>query len=103
MIENMTERTKDMLRKKEAPEKLLLSVKEVCELTGLSEKTIRNLIEENHLLVRIGRRTLVDRKNSRNAGESVLKVYFSMLILKRVPCVFIKKDGETYGKRFRRK
>ena len=66
MIENMTERTKDMLRKKEAPEKLLLSVKEVCELTGLSEKTIRNLIEENQLLVRIGRRTLVDRKNSRN-------------------------------------
>lgn len=62
MIENMTERTKDMLRKKEAPEKLLLSVKEVCELTGLSEKTIRNLIEENHLLVWIGRRTLVDRK-----------------------------------------
>lgn len=62
MIENMTERTKDMLRKKEAPEKLLLSVKEVCELTGLSEKTIRNLIEENYLLVRIGRRTLVDRK-----------------------------------------
>lgn len=35
MIENMTERTKDMLRKKEAPEKLLLSVKEVCELKGL--------------------------------------------------------------------
>lgn len=62
MIENMTERTKDMLRKKEASEKLLLSVKEVCELTGLSEKTIRNLIEENYLLVRIGRRTLVDRK-----------------------------------------
>ena len=62
MIENMTERTKDMLRKKEAPEKLLLSVKEVCELTGLSEKTILNLIEENHLLVWIGRRTLVDRK-----------------------------------------
>lgn len=62
MIENMTERTKDMLRKKEAPEKLLLSVKEVCELTGLSEKTVRNLIEENYLLVRIGRRTLVDRK-----------------------------------------
>ena len=62
MIENMTERSKDMLRKKEAPEKLLLSVKEVCELTGLSEKTIRNLIEENYLLVRIGRRTLVDRK-----------------------------------------
>ncbi len=62
MIENMTERTKDMLRKKEAPEKLLLSIKKVCELTGLSEKTIRNLIEENYLLVRIGRRTLVDRK-----------------------------------------
>lgn len=62
MIENMTERTKDMLRKKEAPEKLFLSVKEVCELTGLSEKTTRNLIEENYLLVRIGRRTLVDRK-----------------------------------------
>lgn len=43
-------------------EKILLSVKEVCKLTGLSEKTVRTLVEENHLMVRIGRRTMVDRK-----------------------------------------
>ncbi|MBT9845476.1 helix-turn-helix domain-containing protein [Blautia sp. MCC289] len=55
-----------MINKKEPSiietEKILLSVKEVCKLTGLSEKTVRTLVEENHLMVRIGRRTMVDRK-----------------------------------------
>lgn len=57
---------KIMMNKKEPSiietEKILLSVKEVCKLTGLSEKTVRTLVEENHLMVRIGRRTMVDRK-----------------------------------------
>ena len=48
--------------KQEEPEKLLLSVKETCELTGLSEKTVRTIMAENDFCVRIGRRTLVHRK-----------------------------------------
>ena len=43
--------------KQEEPEKLLLSVKETCELTGLSERTVRTI-----MAVRIGRRTLVHKK-----------------------------------------
>ena len=48
---------------KEENGKLLLSVKETCELTGLSEKTVRTIMAENDFCVRIGRRTLVHRKN----------------------------------------
>ena len=44
------------------PEKLLLSVKETCELTGLSERTVRTIMAENEFTVRIGRRTLVHKK-----------------------------------------
>ena len=55
-----------MLRKKTQPEanndKILISVKEACELTGLSEKTMRSLMNENCFMVRIGRRTLSDKK-----------------------------------------
>lgn len=55
-----------MLRKKTQPEanndKILISVKEACELTGLSEKTMRSLMKENCFMVRIGRRTLIDKK-----------------------------------------
>ena len=55
-----------MLRKKTQPEanndKILISVKEACELTGLSEKTMRSLMNENCFMVRIGRRTLIDKK-----------------------------------------
>lgn len=55
-----------MLRKKTQPEanndKILISVKEACELTGLSEKTMRALMKENCFMVRIGRRTLIDKK-----------------------------------------
>ena len=42
---------------KEENGKLLLSVKETCELTGLSEKTVRTIMAENDFCVRI--RTLV--------------------------------------------
>ena len=47
---------------KEEHGKLLLSVKETCELTGLSEKTVRTIMAENDFCVRIGRRTLVHQK-----------------------------------------
>ena len=46
---------------REENEKLLLSVKETCGLTGLSEKTVRTLMAENDFTVRIGRRTLVHK------------------------------------------
>ena len=36
--------------------------KEACELTGLSEKTMRTLMNNNTFMVRIGRRTLIDKK-----------------------------------------
>ena len=42
--------------------KLLLSVKEACEITGLSEKTLRLFIYDNNMQVRIGRRVFVHRK-----------------------------------------
>ena len=51
---------------KEENGKLLLSVKETCELTGLSEKTVRTIMAENDFCVRIGRRTLVHRKKFEN-------------------------------------
>ena len=44
---------------KEENGKLLLSVKETCELTGLSEKTVRTIMAENDFCVRIGRTTLI--------------------------------------------
>ena len=47
---------------KEENGKLLLSVKETCELTGLSERTVRTIMAENEFTVRIGRRTLVHKK-----------------------------------------
>ena len=41
----------------------LLSVKEVCEYTGLSEKTVRSsLMRGNGFMVKIGRRTLIHKK-----------------------------------------
>ncbi|WP_147348528.1 helix-turn-helix domain-containing protein [Blautia obeum] len=43
-------------------DKILISVKETCELTGLSEKTMRTLMKKNTFMVRIGRRTLIDKK-----------------------------------------
>ena len=43
-------------------DKILKAVKEACELTGLSEKTMRTLMNNNTFMVRIGRRTLIDKK-----------------------------------------
>lgn len=55
-----------MIHKKKQPaadnDKILISVKEACELTGLSEKTMRTLMNNNTFTVRIGRRTLIDKK-----------------------------------------
>ena len=47
---------------REENEKLLLSVKETCGLTGLSERRVRTLMAENDFTVRIARRTLVHKK-----------------------------------------
>ena len=58
MRDNMTRKG----NKQEEPEKLLLSVKETCELTGLSERTVRTTMAENEFTVRVGRRTLVHKK-----------------------------------------
>lgn len=70
-----------MLRKKTQPEanndKILISVKEACELTGLSEKTMRSIVNENCFMVRIGRRTLIDKKKFQKWNRSaVLKAFF---------------------------
>ena len=55
-----------MIHKKKQPaadnDKILISGKEACELTGLSEKTMRTLMNNNTFMVRIGRRTLIDKK-----------------------------------------
>lgn len=61
---------------KEENGKLLLSVKETCELTGLSEKTVRTIMAENDFCVRIGRRTLVHRKNSNTGWRNRTLEYF---------------------------
>lgn len=62
---------------KEENGKLLLSVKETCELTGLSEKTVRTIMAENDFCVRIGRRTLVHRKKIRTlvGGTGHLNIF----------------------------
>lgn len=62
---------------REENEKLLLSVKETCGLTGLSERTVRTLMAENDFTVRIGRRTLFIRKNLRNGWKNRRLEYFS--------------------------
>lgn len=41
--------------------KILISVKEACEYTGLSEKTMRSLMRNNGFMIRIGRRTLIHK------------------------------------------
>lgn len=61
---------------KEENGKLLLSVKETCELTGLSEKTVRTIMAENDFCVRIGRRTLVHRKNLNTGWRNRTLEYF---------------------------
>lgn len=61
---------------KEENGKLLLSVKETCELTGLSEKTVRTIMAENDFCVRIGRRTLVHRKKLNTGWRNRTLEYF---------------------------
>ena len=55
-----------MIHKKKQPaadnDKILITVNEACERTGLSEKTMRILMKNNTFMVRIGRRTLIDKK-----------------------------------------
>ena len=61
---------------KEENGKLLLSVKETCELTGLSEKTVRTIMAENDFCVRIGRRHLYTEKNSNTGWRNRTLEYF---------------------------
>lgn len=42
--------------------KILLTVKEACELTGVSQYTMRAAMHDNDFMVRIGRRTLIHKK-----------------------------------------
>lgn len=43
-------------------EKLLLSVREVSNMLGISEKSVRNFSYEMNMQVRIGKRVLIHRK-----------------------------------------
>ena len=43
-------------------EKLLLSVREVSNMLGISEKSVRNFAYEMNMQVRIGKRVLIQRK-----------------------------------------
>ena len=43
-------------------DKILLSVKEASELTGISERKLRDLMNESNFKVQIGRRTMIPRK-----------------------------------------
>lgn len=43
-------------------DKILLSVKEASELTGISERKLRDLMNESNFKVQIGRRTMIQRK-----------------------------------------
>ena len=42
-------------------DKILLSVKEASELTGISERKLRDLMNESNFKVQIGRRTMIHR------------------------------------------
>ncbi|MFR6582362.1 MAG: hypothetical protein ACLURP_10200 [Ruminococcus sp.] len=83
-VENRTQFRKEnkvMLKSRggrEENEKLLLSVKETCGLTGLSERIVRTLMAENDFTVRIGRENpLFIRKNLRNGWKNRRLEYFS--------------------------
>lgn len=56
-------------------DKILLSVKEASELTGISERKLRDLMNESNFKVQIGRRTMIHRKNSRNGLTSILAFF----------------------------
>ena len=53
------QRTKE---KKLASDKILISVKEASELTGISERKLRDLMNESNFKVQIGRGTMIHRK-----------------------------------------
>ena len=80
-----------MIHKKKQPaadnDKILISVKEACELTGLSEKTMRTLMNNNTFMVRIGRRTLIDKKKFQKWINR--QVFGVVLKLSPVPCMII--------------
>ena len=59
---------------REENEKLLLSVKETCGLTGLSERTVRTLMI---LPFGLGEEPLFIRKNLRNGWKNRRLEYFS--------------------------
>lgn len=56
---SILQRTKE---KKLASDKILISVKEASELTGISERKLRDLMNESNFKVQIGRRTMIHRK-----------------------------------------
>lgn len=48
-------------KKSNDTEKILISVKEACQLTGVSEKTMRDLSYELNIQARIGKRVLIHK------------------------------------------
>ena len=95
-----------MLRKKTQPEanndKILISVKEACELTGLSEKTMRSLMNENCFMVRIGRRTLIDKKKFQKwIRSAVLKAFFVVLKYISSAMHYHQKGWWCYGQKLK--
>lgn len=65
-------------------EKLLLSVREVSNMLGISEKSVRNFAYEMNMQVRIGKRVLIHRKK--------LECHFG--------CCFKNKVGKKQSKRW---
>lgn len=72
MRDNMTRKG----NKQEEPEKLLLSVKETCELTGLSERTVRTIMRKMSLRSGPGEERLFIRKNLKNGWTNSTLEYF---------------------------
>ena len=95
-----------MLRKKTQPEanndKILISVKEACELTGLSEKTMRSLMNENCFMVRIGRRTLIDKKKFQKwIDRQSFKLFFVVLKYISSAMHYHQKGWWCYGQKLK--
>ena len=47
---------------KKTEEKLLVSIKEACEMTGVSERAMRDLSYNLNIQVRIGKRILIHKE-----------------------------------------
>ena len=56
-------------------DKILLSVKEASELTGISERKLRDLMNESNFKVQIGRRTMIHRKKFERWITSILAFF----------------------------